>query len=250
LRYFLDISYVGTRFAGWQVQNKNNDVITIQQVVNQALSTMLREPIECLASGRTDAGVHATHQVVQFDIQKEQNLDRWIIKLNSLLPNDVVANWIRPVHPESNARFDAISRTYHYKVSTVRNPFLHERALLVFKSLDIEKMNQAAQILFKHEDFQSFSRVHTDVNNFFCTISEAFWQQEGTDIQFTISANRFLRGMVRAIVGTLLDVGTGKITILEFEQIIRDKDRTKAGHSVSPFGLYLVTVEYPDSVYI
>ena len=241
---------MGTRFAGWQAQNNNQDVKTVQQFVNQALSTMLREPIECLASGRTDAGVHATHQVVHFDIDKEQDLSRWIIRLNSLLPNDVVANWVRPVKPEANARFDAFSRTYHYKVSAVRNPFQHERMLLVFKPLDIEKMNQAAQILFKHEDFESFSRVHTDVNNFNCTISEANWKLENELLIFTISANRFLRGMVRAIVGTLLDVGTGKSTLEDFEQIILKRDRTKAGHSVSPFGLYLAKVEYPEDVYL
>lgn len=241
---------MGTRFAGWQVQNKNDDVITVQQVLNKALSVMLRVPMECLASGRTDTGVHATHQVVHFDIEKEQDLSRWIIKLNSLLPDDVVANWIRPVKPEASARFDATSRTYHYKVSTVRNPFLVERALLVFKPLDVDKMNDACQVLFKHTDFESFSKVHTDVNNFNCTITEAFWKQTGTDIQFTITANRFLRGMVRAIVGTLLDVGIGKLTIDQFEQIILNRDRKKAGHSVSPFGLYLVNIEYPEDVYL
>ncbi len=249
MRYFLDISYVGTRFAGWQVQNNNQDVTTVQQMVNQALSTMLRVPIECLASGRTDTGVHATHQVVHFDIEKEQDLSRWIIRLNSLLPNDVVANWVRPVKQEANARFDAFSRTYHYKVSAVRNPFLVERVLLVFKPLDLEKMNQAAQILFKHADFESFSKVHTDVNHFNCTITEAHWQQEDDLLIFTISANRFLRGMVRTIVGTLIDVGSGKTSLVQFEQIILDRNRKKAGHAVAPYGLYLAKVEYPEEVF-
>jgi len=231
------------------VQNKNPDVITIQQVVNKALSTLLQTPTECFASGRTDTGVHATHQIVQFDIDKEQNLHRWTIKLNSLLPSDVVVNSIRRVKSDVSVRFDAISRTYQYKVSLERNPFLVERAMFVFKPIDMEKMNVAAQILFRHEDFESFSKVHTDVNHFICQILEANWKMEDDILHFTITANRFLRGMVRTIVGTLLDVGSGKTSHEQFEKIILDRDRKKAGHAVSPFGLYLTKINYPPDIY-
>jgi tRNA pseudouridine38-40 synthase len=250
MRYFLDISYVGTRYAGWQVQNKNPNVTTIQQVLSKALSTVLRKETECFASGRTDAGVHATHQIVQFDTIEPIQLHRWVIKLNSLLPHDIVANKVLPVRLEASARFDAESRTYLYKISTERNPFLVERALFVYKPIDLNLMNEATKILFQHEDFEAFSKVHTDVNHFICHIKKAEWTHEGELLCFTIQANRFLRGMVRTIVGTLLDIGAGKTSLKEFEAIILQRDRKKAGHAVSPSGLYLTNVEYPPNIYL
>ena len=246
MRYFLDISYIGTGYAGWQIQK---NAIGIQQVLNEKLSILLRESITCFASGRTDAGVHAVQQIVQFDTDLEIDAYSWLPKLNSLLPNDVVANSVVKVNEEASARFDAISRTYHYKISQKRNPFLIERALFIYKELDINKINEAAKQLLLHTDFESFSKVHTDVNHFHCTITEANLNQEQDILLFTIKANRFLRGMVRTIVGTLIDVGLNKTNLQDFENIILKRDRKLAGQSVSADGLYLFKVEYPESVY-
>ena len=246
MRYFLDISYIGTGYAGWQIQK---NAIGIQQVLNEKLSVLLRESITCFASGRTDAGVHAVQQIVQFDTELEINAYSWLPKLNSLLPKDVVANSVVRVINEASARFGAISRTYHYKISQKRNPFLIERALFIYKELDINKINEAAKQLLLHTDFESFSKVHTDVNHFHCTITEANLNQEQDILLFTIKANRFLRGMVRTIVGTLIDVGLNKTSLQDFENIILKRDRKLAGQSVSADGLYLFKVEYPESVY-
>ena len=247
MRYFLDISYIGTPFAGWQIQN---NALGIQQVLNEKLSVLLRTGTTCFASGRTDAGVHAIQQIVQFDSEEEIDPFRWLLKLNSLLPKEIVANDLRKVKEEASARFDALSRSYIYKIAQKRNPFLHERALFLYKELDVEKINEAASKLLLHEDFESFSKVHTDVNHFRCKITEARIEKEENVLIFTISANRFLRGMVRAIVGTLIEVGLRKITVDEFERIIQEKDRKKAGQSVSADGLYLFRVHYPNEIYL
>lgn len=247
MRYFLDISYVGTRYAGWQVQH---NALGIQEVVSKALTTLLRQPTECFASGRTDAGVHALQQIVQFDTEQEIDPFRWLLQLNSLLPNDIVANGIRKVKLGTSARFDAVSRTYYYKVSPKRNPFLQERVLYLFKPLDVQRMNEAAHLLLQHEDFEAFSKVHTDVSHFRCQITKAVWEEREDLLVFTICANRFLRGMVRAIVGTLVDVGMGKITVDQLVAILESKDRRRAGQSVSADGLYLARVDYPEEVYI
>ncbi|MBC7390521.1 MAG: tRNA pseudouridine(38-40) synthase TruA [Opitutaceae bacterium] len=246
MRYFLDISYIGTAYAGWQIQQ---NALGIQQVLNEKLSVLLREKITCFASGRTDSGVHAIQQIVQFDTDLEIDAYSWLLKLNSILPNDVVANSIVKVKPDASARFDAISRTYHYKISQKRNPFLLERALFIYKELDLNKINEAANQLLLHTDFEAFSKVHTDVNHFHCTISEATLKPNDEILLFTIKANRFLRGMVRTIVGTLIDVGLNKINARDFENVILKKDRKLAGQSVSADGLYLFHVEYPESVY-
>ena len=221
MRYFLDISYIGTAYAGWQIQQ---NAIGIQQVLNEKLSVLLRENTTCFASGRTDAGVHAIQQIVQFDSSLEIDAYSWLLKLNSILPNDVVANNIVQVKPDASARFDAISRTYHYKISQKRNPFLLKRALFIYKELDVDKINDAAKQLLLHTDFESFSKVHTDVNHFHCTILQANLKPDDDILLFTIKANRFLRGMVRTIVGTLIDVGLNKIDTQDFENIILKKD--------------------------
>lgn len=249
MRYFLDISYVGTQYAGWQIQK---NAVGIQQVLNKALSTLLKTPTECYASGRTDAGVHALQQIVQFDAEQEIDPYRWLLQLNALLPKDVVANSIRLVKDDSSARFNANYRTYYYKISQKPNPFLLERALFYYKPLDVDAMNMAAQILFKHRDFESFSKVHTDVNHFDCTINKAKWKlhEEEHLLVFTITANRFLRGMVRTIVGTLMEVGKEEMTLEQFEAIILAKDRKKAGQAVAASGLYLAKVEYPEDIYL
>ena len=246
MRYFLDISYIGTAYAGWQIQQ---NAIGIQQVLNEKLTVLLREEVVCNASGRTDAGVHAVQQIVQFDTEKAIDAYKWLLQLNSLLPQDIVANDVYKVIPEASARFDALSRTYHYKISQKRNPFLLKRALFIYKELDLNKINEAAKQLLLHEDFESFSKVHTDVNHFRCTISEAAMKRDGDQILFVIKANRFLRGMVRTIVGTLIEVGLGKLSIEDFNNIIIKKDRKYAGQSVSADGLYLFHVEYPAHIY-
>ncbi len=246
MRYFLDISYIGTAYAGWQIQQ---NALGIQQVLNEKLTVLLREDITCFASGRTDAGVHAVQQIVQFDTALEIDAYSWLLKLNSILPNDVVANNIVKVKSDASARFDAFSRTYHYKISQKRNPFLLDRALFIYKELDVIKINEAAKQLLLHTDFEAFSKVHTDVNHFHCTITEANLKPVDDILLFTIKANRFLRGMVRTIVGTLIDVGLNKINNRDFENIILKKDRKLAGQSVSANGLYLFKVEYPESVY-
>lgn len=210
-----------------------------------------KKQVECFASGRTDAGVHALQQIVQFDSEIDIDPFRWLLQLNGLLPNTIVANSVRKVKNDASARFDAFYRTYYYKVSQKRNPFLTERALYYYKPLDIDKMNQAANILLKHEDFQCFSKVHTDVSHFICHINKAKWKQHEDDVLvFTITANRFLRGMVRAIVGTLMEVGKEEINLAQFEEIILSKDRKKAGSSVLACGLYLAKVEYPEDIYL
>lgn len=246
MRYFLDISYVGTAYAGWQIQN---NALAIQQVLNEKLSVVLRAPTSCFGSGRTDTGVHAVQQIVQFDSDIVIEPYRWLLQLNSILPNDIVANDVYRVKDDASARFDALSRTYNYKISQKRNPFLMDRALFIYKELDLDKINTAAQQLLNHTDFESFSKVHTDVNHFHCTVTHARMERKEDYLVFEIKANRFLRGMVRTIVGTLVEVGLNKLSLENFERIILEKDRKLAGQSVSPSGLYLCKVEYPESIF-
>ncbi len=223
----------------------------IQQVLSDVLTILLKAPTECQASGRTDAGVHAIQQIVQFDSEMEIEPYRWLLQVNALLPKAISVNNIRKVHDGTSARFDAQYRTYYYKLSTKNNPFLVERALFYFKPLDVDKMNMAAQLLLKHTNYQSFSKVHTDVAHFECKINKAKWKMnEDQVLVFTITANRFLRGMVRTIVGTLLEIGKGNMDMEQFEEIILSRDRKRAGEAVSPFGLYLAKVEYPESIYL
>lgn len=242
MRYFLELGYKGTAYHGWQIQN---NAVSVQEIVNNGLSLILRQAISTIGSGRTDTGVHARQQFVHFDFPGELDTDQIIYKLNGIFPVDVVAYSLHRVNDEGHARFDAISRSYEYKIHKKRDPFLHNLSYLFPQPLQVQKMNNAAGLLLKHEDFESFSKVKTDANSFLCNITHAQWVEEGNNISFFISANRFLRGMVRAIVGTLLDVGTGKITVQEFEEIINKKNRSEAGRSVPPGGLYLTKVEYP-----
>jgi tRNA pseudouridine38-40 synthase len=239
---------VGTHFAGWQIQK---NAVAIQQILNEALSILHQRPMECYASGRTDAGVHALQQIVQFDVDVEIEPYRWLLQLNALLPKTICINSVRKVKEDASARFSATYRTYYYKVSLKSNPFLIERALFYFKPLDVAKMNMAAQILLKYTDFQSFSKVHTDVSNFVCQINKAKWKvHDDQMLIFTITANRFLRGMVRTIVGTLMEIGKGQMEIEQLEEIILSKDRKRAGQAVSAHGLYLAKVEYPEDIYL
>lgn len=240
MRYFLDISYKGTEYHGWQIQDNAQSV---QGVLEQALKTLLRHEVHTLGSGRTDAGVHAKQQYVQVDsplVLTSKN----ILNLNGLLPRDVVVNHIYHVPDHASARFDAQSRSYEYHIHTKPNPFKQETSYLFPRLLDLETMNKAAEILFKHYDFQCFSKSNTEVEHYLCDISYAQFEKHDTDLVFHITANRFLRGMVRAIVGTLIDIGIGKRSIEQFEQIILSKDRKQAGRAAPPEGLYLCDIKY------
>jgi Pseudouridylate synthase len=208
---------------------------------------LLREEIYCIGAGRTDTGVHAPYFIAHFDSETaELEKDpKFVYKLNCILPRDIAVHQTFAVHPEAHARFDATSRTYLYRISRVKNPFTTEFSMHFTNDLDIESMNQAAEILKEYTDFTSFSKLHTDVKTNNCKITEAVWKIQGAELQFTISADRFLRNMVRSIVGTLIDIGLGKMSANEIRNIIEKKDRSEAGISVDACGLYLVKIEYP-----
>jgi tRNA pseudouridine38-40 synthase len=246
-RYFFEITYNGSNYAGWQSQA---NAVGVQTVVENALTNLFRAPVTIIGSGRTDTGVHCIQQFFHADIEKPFTKTDLIHRLNSFLPKDIAIRSIHQVKPDASARYDAIQRTYQYHITTVKNPLLLGLALYYFKPVNVQTMNRAAALLCGKHDFACFSKVKTDVNHFVCDIKKAFWKQQGNNLVFTITANRFLRGMVRAVVGTLLDVGTGKISLTEFERILKSKDRRKAGANVDPHGLYLVHVKYPRSVFI
>lgn len=245
MRYFFEISYNGTNYHGWQSQN---NATGIQTVVEDCLSKLLREEIRITASGRTDAGVHCEQQFFHADIGHAPPADL-LFRMNAMLPPDIVIHSVRPVKPDAHARYDAIERAYQYRIVLSKNAFTKDLAWHFFKPLDLQTMNTAAALLVGKHDFTSFSKVNTDVNNFICNIREAFWMQDHNRLEFSISANRFLRGMVRAIVGTLIDVGLGKTSVDEFKAIIDSKDRREAGQNVPPCGLYLVRVVYPGNIF-
>lgn len=244
-RYFIDISYLGTAYHGWQVQN---DVVTVQQKINEALTIILGKPTVCLGSGRTDAGVHGVQQIAHFDNDGIKDLKLFKRKLNGILPKDISVNKIFQVKADKSARFDASSRSYIYKLHQKKNPFLRGFSHFFSRDLDITKMNQACRIFKEHTDFEAFSRVNTDVNNFDCTIYEIGFVKENDIIHFHVKANRFLRGMVRAIVGTMLDIGQGKTTLKDLENILNSRDRKQAGSAVPAHGLYLNEIIYPEDI--
>ncbi|MGY8971292.1 MAG: tRNA pseudouridine(38-40) synthase TruA [Flavobacteriales bacterium] len=241
MRYFIELSYKGTNYHGWQIQP---DASSVQEEITKALATILQEKILLVGAGRTDAGVHASQMFAHVDTVKKLT-DDYVHKLNAILPNDIVIKSIKEVSDETHARFDAVSRTYEYRILLGRDPFLLETTWQLHqKNLQIEKMNEAANLLFKYEDFESFSKVKTDVNTFNCTIMKAVWTLEDKHLIFHIKANRFLRNMVRAIVGTLIEVGLGKKTVEDFRKIIESKKRSEAGLSVPAKGLFLTEVCY------
>jgi len=247
MRYFFEIAYNGTHYNGWQSQHNATGV---QEIVEKALSNLLREEIKIVGSGRTDTGVHCEQQFFHTDIEKAFDQNNLVLRLNSLLPKDISINTIRKVKPEASARYNAVERTYQYRITRQKNPFLDGLAWHYFKQADIKTLNKASSLLLGVHDFESFSKVKTDVNHFVCDIKKASWSSNDHKLEFTITANRFLRGMVRAIVGTLLDVGSGKISVEEFQSIIKSKDRKRAGANVPPHGLYLTKVKYPSSIFI
>ncbi|MDB3913947.1 tRNA pseudouridine(38-40) synthase TruA [Flavobacteriaceae bacterium] len=241
MRYFIELSYKGTNYHGWQIQPEVN---TVQEEMTKAFETILQEKIQIVGAGRTDAGVHASQMFAHVDTLKALTHEH-IHKLNTVLPNDIVIKSIKEVLEKKHARFDAISRSYEYRILIGRDPFLLETTWQIHqKKIQLEKMNEAAEILFQYQDFESFSKVKTDVKTFNCTIMEAVWKLEGNQLIFYIKANRFLRNMVRAIVGTLLDVGLEKKSVDDFRNIIESKKRSEAGLSVPAKGLFLTEVTY------
>jgi tRNA pseudouridine38-40 synthase len=241
LRYFIELSYNGKKYHGWQIQP---DVVSVQEKLNNALSTVLQEKIEVVGAGRTDTGVHASQMFAHFNVENSISGDV-VHKLNSILPNDITVYTIFLVAEEKHARFDALTRSYEYRIWLGRNPFLLDFSWQIHsQKLNLFKMNAAAKVLLEYEDFQTFSKVKTEVYTFNCDVKAAFWIQEGNLLTFHISANRFLRNMVRAIVGTLVDVGLEKISIHEFRQIIESKNRGNAGLSVPAKGLFLTQIKY------
>ncbi|WP_299058705.1 tRNA pseudouridine(38-40) synthase TruA [uncultured Polaribacter sp.] len=241
MRYFIELSYNGKKYHGWQIQP---DVISVQEKLNKAVSTILQQKIEVVGAGRTDTGVHASQMFAHFDVDSELKGDT-SHKLNSLLPADIVVYRVFLVDDEKHARFNAISRSYEYKIWLGRNPFLLDFSWQIHsQNLDVSLMNDASKLLLEYTDFQTFSKVKTDVYTYNCNVMEAVWKQNGNELVFCITANRFLRNMVRAIVGTLVDVGLGKITKEDFRTIIESKNRGNAGLSVPAKGLFLTKIKY------
>ena len=247
MRYFISFTYRGTDFHGSQTQPNGN---TVQAEMEKAFATILRTPVALTFAGRTDAGVHADKMVAHFDVEKAVPAN-FAARLNNLLPDSIAVRDLQRVTDEAHARFDALERTYHYRITTRKDPFTCLLRTRVGGILDFTAMNQAASSLLGRQDFASFCRVHTDVKTTICDVREAKWIVENEyEAYFVITADRFLRNMVRAVVGTLFDIGRGKMTKEQLEDIIAAKDRCKAGHSAPAEGLSLVEIKYPKNLFI
>jgi len=245
LRFFIELSYNGKTYHGWQNQP---NAISVQEVLEKGLSTILKTKIAVMGAGRTDAGVHASQMFAHFDFETKIESKDLVYKLNSFLPKDVAVTSVFEVNPETHARFHATSRTYHYKISTTKNVYDYDFAYQVQLPLNIKAMNEACEILFEYKDFQCFSKSNTDVKTYNCDIKEAFWTENADQLIFTITADRFLRNMVRAIVGTMINIGLGKLKPDDLHAIIDSKNRSEAGFSVPAHGLYLVKIVYPENI--
>ena len=244
MRYFIQLSYDGTNYHGWQIQQNARSV---QQEVEKALAVITREKVEVVGAGRTDTGVHATYYIAHFESNHVHLDDETILfKLNCLLPFDIAVQKIFQVRQDAHARFDATYREYKYYLSCVKDPFTFHYAEKESRKLNVSKMNEAAQLLFETRDFTSFSKLGSDVKTNNCVVYKALWEEKGDQLVFTIRADRFLRNMVRAIVGTLLEVGLEKMSFEGFKAVIEKKDRSSAGASVPAKGLFLVDIGYPD----
>lgn len=242
-RYFISLSYKGTAYHGWQ---KQQNALSVQEVLQSALSKMLRTETEVVGAGRTDTGVHSSFYIAHLDYHGDRNItsQNFIYHLNAVLPKDIAISAIEQVAPDMHARFSAVEREYKYYITTVKDPFKIETAFYYSAPLDVEQMNEAAAMLLTYDDFTSFAKLHTDTKTNICDVREAHFERNGATIVFTIRADRFLRNMVRAIVGSLLDVGKGNITPADFRAIIEAKDRSKASSSAYAHGLFLTNVTY------
>ncbi|NRD23005.1 tRNA pseudouridine(38-40) synthase TruA [Winogradskyella litoriviva] len=245
MRFFIELSYNGKTYHGWQNQP---NAISVQEVLEKAMSTILKTEISIMGAGRTDAGVHASQMFAHFDFDGDFESKDLVYKLNSFLPMDIAVTSIFEVKADVHARFHALSRMYHYKISTSKNVFEYDYAYLVHLPLNVAAMNDACKILFQYKDFQCFSKTNTDVKTYNCNIMEAFWTETDNQLVFTIKADRFLRNMVRAIVGTMVNIGLGKLKPEDLHQIISSKNRSEAGFSVPAHGLYLVEIAYPETI--
>ncbi len=245
-RFFLELMYDGTNYHGWQVQPHSPSV---QACLELALSTILNEKISVVGAGRTDTGVHARHMVAHFDTNQSIDCVELTYKLNSFLKNDISVSKLYGVKSDVHARFDAISRTYEYHIHFKKNPFLVNKSWYYYRNLNIDLMNEASLILLEYEDFTSFSKLHTQTKTNLCQIQQAHWQSNQHSLAFTIQANRFLRNMVRSIVGTLVEVGEQKASLSDFRTIVESKNRKRAGVSVPAHGLYLSKIIYPETIF-
>ena len=246
-RYFIQLSFKGTTFNGWQ---KQKNAPSVQETIENALKILLKQNIDLTGAGRTDTGVHAKYYIAHFDSVSEiSEIGDLIYHLNKILPFEIAIQNIFPVHSNAHSRFGAISRTYEYHCIFQKNPFEKEYCLLLKSLPNIEAMNQAGKLLLQYSDFTSFCRLHSDNKTNICKVEEAFWIIETNKLVFKITADRFLRNMVRAIVGTMLKVGFGEISVNDFGQIIEKKSRSLAGTSAPAHGLYLTAIKYPDGIW-
>ncbi len=248
-RYFIFISFKGTSYHGWQIQPNS---VTVQKTLDEALGTILNDTITTTGAGRTDTGVHASVFCAHFesnmpDLAANNNL---VFRLNRFLPKDISISGIKKVLPDAHARFNAVSRTYRYYISTVKDPFSEDSSWFLQGYIDLDMMNKACGLLLKHSDFTSFSKMHSDVKTNLCRIFSAYWETADNGLIFTIRADRFLRNMARAIVGTMVELGRGKINLRDFEDIIFAKDRCRAGKSAPAKGLFLEDIEYPEEIFV
>jgi tRNA pseudouridine38-40 synthase len=245
-RYFIEFAYDGTNYHGWQ---KQPDCITVQEVLEDGLQKMLRSTIAVTGAGRTDAGVHATQMFAHFDYEGDVDLEHLAFRMNRWLPLDISVYQVRKVGEKAHARFHATARSYEYHFNLRSDPFKNKYAFVLYKQPDVELMQAAADRLLGHQDFQCFSRSNTDVKTYLCDVTQARFERDGHGLIFHITANRFLRNMVRAVVGTLLEVGYGKVTTGDVNNIIASKDRSQAGASAPARGLYLTKVAYPKEIW-
>ncbi|WP_147677953.1 tRNA pseudouridine(38-40) synthase TruA [Algibacter pacificus] len=247
MRYFIELSYNGAAYHGWQIQP---DAISVQEVLEKALSVLLKSTISIMGAGRTDTGVHAKQMYAHFDVDTVFNSVDLVYKLNAFLPRDIAIHDLFKVKDDVHARFHATSRMYLYRVSVQKNVFNVNQAYYVKQKVNVENMQEAAKILLEYNDFQCFSKSKTDVKTYLCQIMKADWTLVNGELHFTIKADRFLRNMVRAIVGTMINIGLGKIQVQDLHHIIKSKNRSNAGFSVPAHGLYLIEVEYPKDIKI
>ncbi|WP_455168503.1 tRNA pseudouridine(38-40) synthase TruA [Aegicerativicinus sediminis] len=243
MRYFIKLSYDGLAYHGWQNQP---NALSVQEVLEKSISTILGVDVEIVGAGRTDTGVHAKEMFAHFDYDSPL-IEEFVFKMNSFLPKDIAIQNVFEMQPDAHARFDAVSRTYHYHIHIEKDPFLVNHSYQYGRDLDLKKMNDACKILYQYTDFQCFSKSNTDVKTYYCKVTLAEWFVDGNNYTFIITANRFLRNMVRAIVGTMLMIGSGKLEAAELHNIIKSKDRSNAGFSVPSHGLYLTEVLYPEN---
>lgn len=247
-RYFIDLSFNGSQFHGWQRQK---NAVSVQQTIEEGLSTILRKEMEITGAGRTDTGVHARQMIAHFDLEGDLgDPDRLQFQLDGILGSEIAIHSIRKVKEDAHARFDASGRTYFYHLLQRKDPFFKELAYHHLRDLDFFDMNKAAQYLLGKQDFSSFSRSNTQTKTNLCTVEKAEWKEVNEQWVFEIKADRFLRNMVRAIVGTLLEIGEGKRSVEEMKEVIAKQDRKYAGVSAPAHGLYLVHIDYPNSIYL